>query len=208
MIKDTKKIDPNLGMAIGWGVLFFGVFGIHFGFGDKLSIGLFMLSLIPFVIVATLFLSSNSYYLYLRREVRLIEKSAEKMNPMTYLNWSYAITKIKTISDLYIISSFDEYFMVLRMNEKTNVSVSWIRRYYRGPKLPTIDLLEYPILTEFNGFEIRKCEEKVVLYDIDENQWISGQATIFYIFFNSKPLKQMLVPETFQGLIDIIDRSN
>lgn len=208
MIIDNKKIDPILGIVIGYGVIFFGSFGIYFSFGYKLSIGLLMLSFIPILIVATIFIIINSYYLYLRRQVILIEKSVEKMNPMTYLHWSYAITKIKTVSDLYILISFDDYLMVLRMNEKTNVSFSWIRRKYLGPKLPLINLLECPILTEFNGFEIRKCEGKAVLYDIDENQWISGQATIFYIFFNSKSLKQMLVPETFQGLIDIIDRSN
>jgi len=99
MIIDNKKIDPVLGVVIGYGVIFFGFFGIYFSFGYKLSFGLLMLSLIPIIIVATIFITINSYYLDLRRQVILIEKSVEKMNPMTYLHWSYAITKIKTVSE-------------------------------------------------------------------------------------------------------------
>lgn len=44
MIIDNKKIDPVLGIVIGYGVIFFGFFGIYFSFGYKLSFGLLMLS--------------------------------------------------------------------------------------------------------------------------------------------------------------------
>lgn len=209
MIKDNKVINPFLGIAIGIFLIFFGIFGILFMFGDIIGAGLFMLFMIPFVLVGSGFLIVNSNYPRVRKQVRLIEKNLEKMNPMTYLNWNYAITKIKTVSDLYIIICYDSnYLNVLRMNEKTNVSVSWYRRML-GPILPPIGLLNCQVLTKFNGINIIKCEGEAVLYDIDENQWFLGKTTMFSIFFYpSQSMKPLLPMETLQKLINLIDQSN
>ena len=92
------------------------------------------------------------------------------------------------------------------MNKKTKVSVSWYRRKF-GPKLPTILPLKCPDITEFNGFKIRKCEGKTVLFDINENQWFSGQATMFSIFYFSKSMTPLLDPDIFRNLIELLDQS-
>ena len=174
---------------------------------NELGIGLFMLIGMPICFTGMFFSGLNAMHLGIRTQVRYIEKNVKKMNPMTYLNCGYAIMKLKTSSDLYITRFNNDHLNVVRMNEKTNISVSWIRRMLLGPKLPFIFPNLFPVIAEFNGFTIRECLGKVLLYDIDENKWISGQATIFKISFDSKPMKEMLVPETFKGLIDIIDRS-
>ncbi len=207
MIKDNKKLNPFIGIAIGVFLIFFGIFGILTIFGDILSEELYIIALLPFIIPGTFFLGLNASYLGVRITARKIDDSAILMNPMTLLKGNYIITKIKTIGDLYIIKFSDNYLHVIRMNEKTNISVSWYRRTF-GPKLPTSLPLKCPVLTEFNGYKIRKCEGKAVLYDIDENQWFSGQATMFSIFFYSKSMKPLLPPETFQNLINLIDQSN
>ena len=93
------------------------------------------------------------------------------------------------------------------MNERTNVSPSWFRRTF-GPKLPTSLPLKCPVLTEFKGFKIRKCEGKAILYDIDENQWVAGQATMFSIFFFSEPISLLLYPDVFLDLINVIEQSS
>lgn len=206
MIKDNKKMNPYFGMPIAFVLIFFGTFGIMELFGDKLSDGLFMLSVMPLIFVGTGILIQNASFLRLRRLARKIDESATRMNPKTFLNNNFIISKIKTGRDLYIIKFRDKYLNVLRMNEKEFCSVSWIRRVFLGPKLPTNLPIKCPVLTEFMGFKIRKCEGKAVLYDIDENQWISGQATMFSIFFFSKSMTQLLSPEIFQNLINVIDQ--
>ena len=208
MIKDNKKLNPFLGIAIGLVLTFFPILGMMFTpVVNNLGFGLFMLIAIPIISIGMFLSGSNAMYLGLRTQVRYIEKRVKKMNPMTSLNCSYAIMKLKMTSDLYITRFNRIHLNVVRMNEKTNVSVSWIRRVFLGSKLPFIFPNLFPVIAEFNGFTIRECLGKVSLYDIDENQWISGQATIFKISFNSKPLKELLLPETFKGLIDTIDRS-
>ena len=123
------------------------------------------------------------------------------MNPETYLGNSFIITKVR---DLYIVKFSDNYLNVLRMNEKENCTVSWYRRTF-GPKLPTNLPIKCPIITEFNGYKIRKCIGKVILYDIVENQWISGEATMFSIFLFKKSLSQLLFPDVFQNLINLLE---
>ena len=108
---------------------------------------------------------------------------------------------------LILIKFNDKYLHVIRFNDQTNVSVSWYRRVF-GPKLPTSLQLKCPVVTKFNGFKIRRCEGKAILYNIDENQWISGQATMFSIFFFSKSMIPLLYPDVFQNLIDLVDQSN
>ena len=60
MIKDNKKLNPFIGIAIGVFLIFFGIFGILFLFGDKLSEDLYMLTILPFVIIGTFFPSEAS----------------------------------------------------------------------------------------------------------------------------------------------------
>jgi len=184
MIKDSKKLNPFLGIAIGIFLIFFGVFGTLVLFGDILSEDLYMLTVLPFIFIGIFFLASNAGYLGLRVMARKMDESASMMNSITFLHTTCVVTKVKEVSDLYIIKYSDNYLHVLRMNERTTASVSWLRRLF-GPKLPTNFPLKCPVITEFNGFKIRKCEGKAVLYDIDEDQWISGQTTMFSIFFFS-----------------------
>ena len=207
MIKDNKKLNPFIGIAIGVFLIFFGIFGILFLFGDILSEELFMLAMLPFVVIGTFFLGLNASYLGIRILAHKMDESAMMMNPKTFLHSTCIVTKVKKVSDLYIIKYSDNYLHVLRMNERTTVSVSWFRRLF-GPKLPTNFPLKCPVITEFNGFKIRRCEGKAILYDIDENQWISGQATMYSIFFFSKSMVPLLYPDVFQNLIDLIDQSN
>ena len=204
MIIDNKKLNPFLGIAIGFVLIFFGIFGILFLFGDKLTEDLYILTILPFIILGTFSFVINASYIGIRMLARKIDESAELMNPKTFLLSNCIITKVR---DLYIVKFNDKYLHVIRMNEKTNVSVSWYRRTF-GPKLPTSLPLKCPVLTEFHGFKIRKCEGKAVLYDIDENQWISGHATMFSIFFFSEPMTLLLYPDVFQNLIILIEQSN
>jgi len=205
MIEDNKKLNPFIGIVIGVFLIFFGIFGMIILFGQELSQNLLKLIIFPIYLTGFYFISLNAGYFRSRMLARKIDKSAQMMDPMTLLNGNYIITKIRTVSDLYIVKFKDWYLHVIRMNEKTNVDVSGYRKIF-GPKLPTILPLKNPVLTEFNNFKIRKCEGKVVLYDIDENQWISGQATMFSIFTFSKSMTPLLNPETFQNLINLIDQ--
>ena len=201
MIEDVKKLNPFIGIAIGVILIFFGIFGILILFGDRLSEFYYILAIIPFVIPGIFFLVLNASYLGIRMLATKIDESAELMNPKTSLHGTCAITKVR---DLYILKFSDRYLHVIKMNDRTNVSATWSRRIF-GPKLPTGLPIKCPVVTEFNGFKIRKCEGKAVLYDIDENQWISGQATMFSIFFFSKSMTSLLYPDVFQNLINLID---
>jgi len=205
MIEDNKKLNPFIGIVIGVFLIFFGIFLMIILFDQELRQGLVNLIIFPIYLTGFNFIALNAGYFGSRMLARKIDNSAQMMDPITLLSGNYIITKLKTFSDLYIIKFKDRYLHVIRMNEKTDVDVSWYRRTF-GPKLPTILPLKNPVLTEFNNFKIRKCEGKVVLYDIDENQWISGQATMFSIFFFSKVMTPLLNPETFQNLINLIDQ--
>jgi len=207
MIKDNKKLNPFIGIAIGVFLIFFGIFGTLSLFGDILSEDLFVVIIMPFVILGTFFLAFNASYLGLKILARKMDESTSMMNSITFLHTTCVVTKVKKVSDLYIIKYSDNYLHVLRMNERTSHSVSWLRRLF-GPKLPTNFPLKCPVITEFNGFKIRKCEGKAVLYDIDEDQWISGQTTMFSIFFFSKSIIPLLYPDVFQNFINLIDQSN
>ena len=158
----------------------------------------------PFVILGTFFLVFNASYLGIRRLARKIDESAELMDPKTSIHINCAITKVR---DLYIVKFNDRYLNIIRMNDKTNISASWYRRTF-GPKLPTNLPLKCPVLTEFQGFKIRKCEGTAKLYDIDENQWIGGRVTMFSIFFFTEPMSLLLYPDIFQNLINIIEQFN
>jgi len=201
MIENNKKLNPLLGIAIGIFLIFFGIFGILFLFGDKLSEDQFILAMMPFVIIGVFFLAFNASFLGIKRFAQKIDESAELMNPKTFVLNTCIITKVR---DLYIIKFNDSYLHILRMKEKINFSASLYRRTF-GPKLPTSFPLKCPVLTEFNDFKIRKCEGKAKLYDIDENQWISGQATMFSIFFFSKSMSPLFYPDIFQNLINLIE---
>ena len=174
-------------------------------FIQELSQGLVNLIIFPINLTGLYFITLNAGYFRSRKLARKVDNSAQMMDPMTLLKGNYIITKKGTVNDLYIVKFKDRYLHVIRMNEKTNVDVSWFRRHF-GPKLPTIFPLKYPILTEFNNFKIRKYDGKVVLYDIDENQWFSGQAIMFSIFFYSKSIIPLLYPDVFQNLINLIDQ--
>ncbi len=204
MIKDNKKLNPFIGIAIGVFLIFFGIFGTHFLFGDILSEDLFIAIITPFISVGTFFLAFNAGYLGLKIMARKMDESASMMNSITFLHSICVVTKVKKASDLYIIKYSDNYLHVLTMNERTTASVSWLRKLF-GPKLPTNFPLKCPVITEFNGFKIRKCNGKAVLYDIDENQWISGQATMFSIFLIRKPISLLLYPDILRDLINLIE---
>jgi len=201
MIKNNKKLNPFIGIAIGIFLIFFGVFGILFLFGDKLSGDLFVLPMLPFIISGTIFLALNSSFLGIRMLSQKIHESAELMNPSTFICNTSIITKVR---DLYIVKFNDNYLNILRMDEKEISSESWYRRTF-GPKLPTSFPLKCPVISEFNGFKIRKCIGKAVLYDVDENHWISGQATMFSIFLFKKPITQLLYPDILRDLINLIE---
>ena len=208
MIKDNKKLNPFVGIVIGIALIFIPMFGmISTPIFDNLSTDLFILVILPFIFTGTFFLGLNASYLGIRILAHKMDESAMMMNPKTFLHSTCIVTKVIKSSDLYIIKFSDNYLHVIRMNDKTNVSASWYRRVF-GPKLPTSFPLKCPVVTEFNEYKIRRCLGKAILYDIDEEQWISGQATMFSIFFFSKSMVPLLYPDVFQNFVDLIDQSN
>jgi len=204
MIEDNKKLNPFIGIAIGVFLIFFGMFGALFLFGEILSQGLFMLVMGPFIIVGVSFLFFNASYLGIRRLARKIDESAELIEPKTSIHSTCAITKVR---NLYIVKFKDNYLHVIRMNERTNISASWYRRTF-GPKLPTSLPLKCPVLTEFQGFKIRKCEGTAKLYDIDEHQWVAGQATMYSIFFFTEPMSLVETIQYLRGVVEILELGN
>lgn len=203
MIKDNKKINPILGIIIAFIIIFFGIFGILLLFGEILSEGLYILIVIPFALVGTFFLFINVTYLGLKRLAKTIDESAAAMNPETFIGNTYSITKIR---NLFVLKYNDNYLHIVRMKERNDYFPSWLRKTFLGPRIPTNVPLKCPVVTELHGFPIRKCESHAGIYDSEENRWISGQATMFSIFFFSQPMSQLLYPEVFLNLIESIER--
>ncbi len=208
MIKDNKKLNPFLGVVIGFVFIFSGIFIAQSIVSDNLSFYLSLIIMTPIFTVGSIFLKLNASFLGFQMLAKKLDKNAEIMNPITYLDNTSIIMKVR---DLYIVKNINNCLHILQMNEKEISSVSWIRRMFLGPKLPIYNPKASPVITEYDGFEIRKRLGKPKLYDIEENQWITGHATIFIIFpmlpFKKK-LHNLLTPEKFQDLTNIIEKIN
>ena len=137
-----------------------------------------------------------------------MEKNAESINPITFLDNQSIIMKV---NDLYIVKNLNNCLHIFKMDEKINISVSWIRRVFLGPQLPIYNPKSSPVVAELDGFEIRKRLGNVNFYEFEENQWITGQATIFIIFSTNLfklSIDNLLIPKIFQNLINVMEKIN
>jgi hypothetical protein len=203
MIYHNKKINPILGVGIGIILTGFGAMGVILLFGEIWDFWMIMLIAIPFILVGLLFMQINMSFIGLKRIATKIDDCASNFMPDTYIGSTFSITKIKGI---YILKYNDKYLSILRMKEKQKYTPSWIRRVYLGPKIPTNIPLKCPIAAEFHGFKIRRCEGDARVYDRKENCWISGNATMFSIFFFSQAMSLLLDPSVFDNFISLIDQ--
>ncbi len=208
MIKDNKKLNPFLGVAIGFAFIFIGLYGALSLLSDILDTYLSLIIMLPIFVAGSTLLKLNSYFIGFKMLAKKMDKNAESMNPITFLDNQSIIMKVK---DLYIVKNLNNCLHIFKMDEKTNISVSWIRRVFLGPQLPMYNPKSSPVEAEFDNFQIRKRVGNVKFFEFEENQWITGQTTIF-IIFSMKPVKisidKLLVPKTFQNLIQIIEKIN
>ena len=201
MIRERKIINPIIGILIGIFLIIFGIFGVLILFGTIVSenVLLFMGVLVGGA-GATIF-AINASRLGSKQLAKKIDESAKLMNPITVITTTGVITKIK---DFYIVKFPDYYLHILYMKEKNDYTPSWFRRIL-GPKLPTIIPLKNAAVTEFLGHPIRRCDGEARIFDAVENRWISGQATMFSIFFFTKSMSELLYPDVFENLILTIE---
>jgi len=200
MITEKKKVYPILGLFIGLFLIIFGTFGIFIFFWDVLSEQVIMWVVMTIGITGAFFFAINLTRLGNKELAKLIDNAAILMYPKTLIIATGIITKVK---GFFIVKFQDYYLNIIRMHETTDYSPSWYRRMV-GPKLPTIIPLKCPVITEFQGYKIRKCEGTAHIYDIDEDRWISGHATMFSLYFFFKSRWPLLKPDVFQNLIHTI----
>ncbi len=202
MIKYKKILNPILGVVIGISLNIFAMFGIIFLFGDTLNEGQWMLMILPFVFVGTAFLVFNASFFGLKRLAKKIDESAAKMNPVTFINSSYIICKVR---NLFLVKSQNHYFHIVRMNEEKEFSPSWLRKFL-SPELLPKSSLKSPIIADFQGFPIRKLNGEIKMYDPEEERWFQGMGSRFTIFFLSQPMSTLLHPDIIYNLINLIDQ--
>jgi len=206
MIQDNKKLNPFLGVAIGFALIFVGMYGALSLLSDILDTYLSLIIMLPIFVAGSTFLKLNSYFIGYKMLAKKMDKNAESMNPITFLDNQSIIMKV---NDLYIVKNLNNCLHIFKMDEKINISVSWIRRVFLGPKLPLYNPKSSPVEAEFDGFQIRKRVGNVKLFEFEENQWITGQATIF-IIFSMNPLKlsidNLLIPKIFQNFINVMEK--
>ena len=208
MIKNNKRLNPFLGVAIGFVFIFLGMYGALSLLSDILDTYLSLIIMLPIFVAGSTLLKLNSYFIGYQMLAKKMDKNAENMNPNTFIDNTSIIMKVR---DLYIIKNLNNCLHIFRMDEKTNISVSWIRKVFLGPQLPIYNPKSSPVEVEFDGFEIRKRLGNVKFYEFEDNQWITGQVTIFIIFSTNPfklPIDKLLIPKTFQNLINVMEKIN
>lgn len=164
-----------------------------------------MVGILAFIIPGTGLIVYNGQFIKLNKYAKVIDQNLKSLNPEIFLNCINITIKI---DGLYFICSNKNYFRILKMIEKNQISVTWIRNVLGGPKMPKTIPLHCPVIGEINDLKIRRCEGKAKVYEIAEDQWISGEAVMFSIMStDTMRLHAIFYPSTLRSLINLIKES-